>query len=148
MLRRPMSKTIPSVDPLRRRSAGFSLVEVLVTVAIVAIALVGIAATQLVGLRGNQGAYYVTQATYAAYEMADLLRASRGGVLGMSPSALMPAVAAWRDHVRNLLPDGDLQVAVVNPARSEVRIAVSWLDEKQATGPTGGRQGFVLVTRI
>lgn len=146
MVRRPMSKTNSSVHPPRRRSAGFSLIEVLVTVAIVAIALVGIAATQLVGLRGNQGAYYVTQATYAAYEAADLLRANRGGVLAGALTA--GVVAAWRDHVRNLLPEGDLQMQLVNPARSEVRIVVSWLDEKQATGPTAGRQEFVLVTRI
>jgi type IV pilus assembly protein PilV len=137
------SRVTPAI---RTRGAGFSLVEVLVTVAIVAIALVGIAATQLVGLRGNQGAYYVTQATYAAYEAADLLRANRGGVL--AGALTTGVVAAWRDHVRNLLPEGDLQMQLVNPARNEVRIVVSWLDEKQAIGPTAGRQEFVLVTRI
>lgn len=147
MLLKPMTKTMDGViATMRSRRAGFSLVEVLVTVAIVAIALVGIAATQLVGLRGNQGAYYVTQATYAAYEAADLLRANRGGVL--AGALTTGVVAAWRDHVRNLLPEGDLQMQLVNPARNEVRIVVSWLDEKQAIGPTAGRQEFVLVTRI
>lgn len=129
-----------------RGARGFSLIEVLVTVAVVAIGLVGIAASQLVGLRGNQGAYYVTQATYAAYEVADLLRANRGGVLAGALSG--PVVAAWRDHVRNLLPQGDLHMELLNPARQEVRILVSWLDEKMTATSTGGRQGFVLITRI
>lgn len=140
------SFAVRKLNPVPLRGGGFSLVEVLVTVAIVAIALVGIAATQLVGLRGNQSAYYVTQATFAAYEVADLLRANRGAVV--AGGLTTGQVAVWRTHVRNLLPEGDLEMHLLNPGRNEVRIVVSWLDEKQPTGPSAGRQEFVLVTRI
>ena len=64
----------------RRRVAGFSLVEVLVAVVLLSIGLLGLAKLQFWGVRHTGSAYFRTQATQIANEMAERLRANPGGV--------------------------------------------------------------------
>jgi len=56
---------------------GFTLIEILVTVFILAIGLLGLAGLILEGMRNNQGAYLRTQASILAYGMADRMRANK-----------------------------------------------------------------------
>lgn len=63
-----------------RREGGFSLVEILVTLVILAVGLLGLAALMLDGLRNNQSAYLRTQASILAYDMADRMRVNRDQV--------------------------------------------------------------------
>ncbi|MDD5753949.1 MAG: type IV pilus modification protein PilV [Methylococcales bacterium] len=53
------------------KSRGFTLIEVLISMVILAIGLLGLAAMQAISLRDNQDAYYYQQATLLAYEMQD-----------------------------------------------------------------------------
>ncbi len=62
------------------RITGFSLVELLVAILVLAIGLVGLAALQIAGVRSNQIAYYRSIATQFAYDMADRMRANPVGV--------------------------------------------------------------------
>ncbi|MBA2408605.1 MAG: type IV pilus modification protein PilV [Gammaproteobacteria bacterium] len=57
-------------------AGGFTLIEVLVALAIVSIGLLAIAALQMTGLRVNHNAYLRTQASYIAYDIADRMRAN------------------------------------------------------------------------
>jgi len=57
------------------RQRGFTLVEVLVTVIIMSIGLLGVAGLQLASMRSNHSAYLRTQATLAAYDLVDRMRA-------------------------------------------------------------------------
>jgi len=59
----------------KSRQSGFTLVEVLVTVIIMAIGLLGVAGLQLAGMRSNHSAFLRTQATIAAYDLIDRMRA-------------------------------------------------------------------------
>jgi len=59
------------------KSQGFTLIEILVTVFILAIGLLGLAGLLVEGMRNNQGAYLRTQASILAYDMADRIRANR-----------------------------------------------------------------------
>jgi type IV pilus assembly protein PilV len=59
------------------RSAGFTLIEILVTLFILAVGLLGLAGLMVDGMRNNQGAYLRTQASILAYDMADRMRANR-----------------------------------------------------------------------
>ncbi|GAB4292562.1 MAG: type IVa pilus pseudopilin TppB [Thiohalomonadaceae bacterium] len=59
------------------RQNGFSLVEVLVTMLILAIGLLGLAGLQLTSLRNNTTAYERSQATLLAYSIIDRMRANR-----------------------------------------------------------------------
>lgn len=56
--------------------SGFTLLEVLIAMLILSFGLLGLASLQMFGLRNNQSAYFRTQATQLAYDMADRMRAN------------------------------------------------------------------------
>jgi len=66
-------------DTTHCRQAGFSLIEVLVTVVVLSIGLLGVAGMQASGLRNNHAAYTKTQATNLAMDMAERIRANPKG---------------------------------------------------------------------
>ena len=59
------------------RTKGFTLVEVLVSLVVLAIGLLGIAKLMLLSSHSNDSAYLRSQATALAYEMLDNMRANR-----------------------------------------------------------------------
>lgn len=59
-----------------RTNAGFTLIEVLVAVIILAMGLIGLAGLQANGLANNQTAYNRSQASQLAYDMADRMRSN------------------------------------------------------------------------
>ncbi|MDP9088671.1 MAG: type IV pilus modification protein PilV [Pseudomonadota bacterium] len=63
----------PCNDP---RTRGFTLVEVLVSLVILSIGLLGIAKLMLLSSHSNDSAYLRSQATDLAYEMLDYMRAN------------------------------------------------------------------------
>ncbi len=56
------------------RHYGFSMIEVMVTLAVLAIGLLGLAALQSVGIRFNHQSYQRTQAVFQAYDILDRIR--------------------------------------------------------------------------
>lgn len=58
---------------------GFSLIEVLVALFVLAIGLLGLAALQTTGLKFNHQSYERTQATLQAYDIIDRMRANKSG---------------------------------------------------------------------
>jgi type IV pilus assembly protein PilV len=63
--------------PARKRQIGFSLVEVLIAVLIMAIGMLGIAAMQAAALKNSGSAMERSQAVIQTYSYLDLLRAKR-----------------------------------------------------------------------
>ena len=59
-----------------RLQQGFTMIEVLVSILVLAIGLLGMAALQTTALRNSQEAYVKSQATILAYEIADKIRAN------------------------------------------------------------------------
>ncbi|NJN46951.1 MAG: type IV pilus modification protein PilV [Candidatus Competibacteraceae bacterium] len=59
---------------------GFTLLEVLVALIILAIGLLGLASFQAIGLRSNHSAQLRTQATILSYDIMDRMRANIRGV--------------------------------------------------------------------
>ena len=64
----------------RRRSRGMTLIEVLISIVIFAIGLLGIAALQVAGLRYTKGSQTRAVAALQAENMADRMRANKIGV--------------------------------------------------------------------
>ncbi len=112
------------------RQTGFSLLEVLVAMVILAIGLMGLASLQLTSLRYNKVAYLRTQATNLAYDLIDRMRANRAdatttdayetGFAKTAPvcdtnpsftgSSAAVDLAEWRNQVACTLPQGDARV--------------------------------------
>lgn len=69
------------MNPLNIRFivGGFSLIEVLVALFVLAIGLLGLAALQTTGLKFNHQSYERTQATLQAYDIIDRMRANKSG---------------------------------------------------------------------
>ena len=59
------------------RNEGFTLIEVLVAALVLAIGILGLATTMLLGLKSDQSAYFRSQASAIAYDMADRIRLNR-----------------------------------------------------------------------
>ncbi len=75
----------------RKRQSGFTLIEVLVSVLILSIGLIGVAGLQAVSLKNNQSAFMRSQASALAYDLADRMRSN---VLSADTSLYDPATAA------------------------------------------------------
>ncbi|HEV2333231.1 MAG TPA: type IV pilus modification protein PilV [Gammaproteobacteria bacterium] len=59
------------------RSGGFSLIEVLISLVILSVGLLGIAAMVSVSLKSKESSYYRSQATALSYAILDRMRANR-----------------------------------------------------------------------
>ena len=59
-----------------RAQAGFTLIEVMVSVLVLLVGLMGVMATQLLSLQVNQSAYFKSQAVYIGSEILDAMRAN------------------------------------------------------------------------
>jgi len=60
-----------------KSQAGFTLIEILVAMLILAIGMLGIAAMQLRGLQYNHDAYLRSQVNLLAYNISDRMRLNR-----------------------------------------------------------------------
>jgi type IV pilus assembly protein PilV len=128
-----------------RPAAGFTLIEVLVSLVVMAVGLLGIAGLYVEGLRAGRTAVYRSAAVTLAGDMADRIRANpRGAYAGAGPGAdnacvngggdcAPDALAAddwfrWLGDLHRRLPVGaTATVAVQNLAPvTQFTITVSW----------------------
>ena len=71
-----MLKIEISIITNHRNQLGFTLLEVLITLIILSIGLLGLAGLQTISLRNNHGAYLQSQAITQAYDIVDRMRAN------------------------------------------------------------------------
>ncbi|MCF6256885.1 MAG: type IV pilus modification protein PilV [Gammaproteobacteria bacterium] len=136
---------------------GFTLIEVLVTLVVLAIGLLGLAGLQASSLKHNNNAYQRTQATFLAYDILDRMRANPFGVEAGSYNAIDtgggpltdpgcidtncdPVTLAtsdtfeWATRLAAVLPSGRGIIAGTN-ANAPFTVTVMWDDMR--TGATG-----------
>jgi type IV pilus assembly protein PilV len=101
------------------RARGFTLVEILVTLVVMSVGLLGLAALQLTSLKANHGSATRTQAVYLAYDIIDRMRANpNAAAAGSYNIAISSAptggtvagddLVAWKQNIVNALPKGDI----------------------------------------
>jgi type IV pilus assembly protein PilV len=83
-----------------RMQNGFTLIEVLVALLILAIGLLGVAALQFRGLQYNHDAYMRSQANVLAYDIADRMRlnAANAAAYIMTYAVALPSTAGVCDE--------------------------------------------------
>jgi type IV pilus assembly protein PilV len=72
----PSRRHVSRVRGGRRAQGGFTLIEVMVSVLILLVGLLGVVGMQMLSLQTNQGAYFRSQAVYIAAEILDAMRAN------------------------------------------------------------------------
>lgn len=153
----------------RRAQGGFTLVEILVTVVLISVGLLGIAALQLTTLRGNQESYVRSQASVLAGDILDRIRANpftfREGAYdfdfdqrGSNTTVAGRDVTAWQDTIDQILPGG----AAISAGRIRrfagaanrqvVEITIRWRERTTGDGSgvdaEGGLRTFQLRSEI
>lgn len=136
-----------------RRCNGFTLLEVLIAILVLAIGLLGLAGLHITGLRAAHSAFHRSEATMLAYGILDVLRANRQDALsgaynlvlgddaptGSSRSA--QDLKRWLAELGGRLPQGDGEVTV---ADGLVTVTVQWDDSRGTEAP----QQFQVQSRL
>lgn len=148
---------------LRHANRGVTLIEILVTVVIVSVGLLGVAALQAVSYRDNYSAYLRGQASALADDILDRMRANRIDAtayavdIGDSLATTTQAgrdVTEWKAQLASLLPkstssgvtadaDGSITVTEITARRYFVVVEVQW-GERGTSNP----MSFVTRTEI
>lgn len=149
-----------------RRSEGFTLVEVLVSVLVLGIGMLGLAGLQSVGISAGYSALQRSQASWLAGEMADLLRANpeaaRAGAYDTGFAAKADGcpkaggatraqldLGQWRADVCETLGgtgSGSVQVIRSGELYSAI-IAVRWSDRRVGERPGAASDAETFVYR-
>ncbi|MDR2876924.1 MAG: type IV pilus modification protein PilV [Chromatiales bacterium] len=143
-------------SPIRgHQQRGFTLIEVLITVIILAIGLLGLAGLQFSGLRFTHSAYQRSQATILTNDILDRMRVNRriaeNGAydiaLGAAPAAANctglgidcnPAnmaradLSEWKNAIATMLPAGD---GSVRRNGSAFVVTIQWNDTRGVGAP-------------
>ncbi len=143
------------VKILNNQQSGFTMLEVLVAIVVLAFGLLGLAGLQADGLRNNTSAYTRSQATLMAYDMLDRMRANTLGVKNGDYDNLMDTTPSnpncitsgcsiaqlaqtdayeWSQKLAEVLPSGQGHITG-NGTGSLFTITVMWDDRR--TGATG-----------
>ncbi len=133
-----------------RRTRGFTLVEVMVSLIVLSIGLLGIGKLVLFSARANDSAYLRGQATELAYEILDNMRANRTTAMTQGYDVAMATVPTnpgtclatsctptqlglydvytWKTRLPTALPSGQGSVVTSTSAPTTATIIVQWDD--------------------
>lgn len=123
----------------RAAQGGASLLEVLVTIMIVSLGLLGLGGLQATGLRNNYGSYLRAQAAEYAFDMADRVRANMAHAtnyaikVDKAPEDLAgdqlhnKDLREWLEQLAATLPSGDGSVQIDG---DRLTVVVEWDDRR------------------
>ncbi|MGE5470739.1 MAG: type IV pilus modification protein PilV [Bacteroidota bacterium] len=147
-----------------KKNRGFSLLEVMVTLVIVSLGLLGVAGLIANSLKYNQSAYARTQATWFANEIIDQMRANRTTATGAAhPYDIAKGAAAptgtsipetdvrnWLAEIQASLPSGKASIESNKPSAGMVTVTIDWDDSSRlATGAVVTGSGTLAIeTRL
>ncbi|MSR14321.1 MAG: type IV pilus modification protein PilV [Gammaproteobacteria bacterium] len=133
----------------RSQQTGFSLLEVLVSVFILAVGLLGLASLQAFSIRGSMGSQHHSQAVLIAQDMMERMRANKGAALAGGYNLDLddppPAGgngtpledddrAGWFANFLTLLPEGDASIGC--DANGRCTVIIQWNDSRAEEGAT------------
>lgn len=136
---------------------GVGLIEVLVSMLILSICLLGMAALQTVALRNGQSAQSRSMAGILSNSITDAMRANvtaaRGGAYNSSSCTVSTATStsladddinAWLSSLKRTI--GQSACGIVACQGGQCDITVQWVDSR--TGSTSTAGGYAVTTRV
>ncbi|ARN19465.1 hypothetical protein A4W93_05810 [Piscinibacter gummiphilus] len=147
----------------RRRQAGITLIELLVSLLIFSFGMLGLAGLHIRTLAYSQSSLFRSQATALADDVLDRMRADRTNARDVltGPGTWVTDIdqgfedigsnntdlADWKQSVGALLPGGKASIAVAGDGL--VTVTIAWRDTKDTGGDTPDPlQSFVTVSRL
>ena len=144
----------PETRPGASASAGFTLIEILVAMLIIAIGVLGIAALQFKGLQYNQDAYFRTQVNFLAYDIADRIRLNKANAAtyassltnytvpstrptgctqtGTGAVGVTNDLACWKQQIYDAMPPGST-ADINDDGGGQYTIKLAWTDREGNT---------------
>jgi len=138
---------------LHNKQTGFGLIEALIALFVFSVGLLGTVGIQAASMKNNRGALWQSQAVWAAYDIADRMRANTAGLdaneydaadtatvptdpaciaTGCAPAALADTdIVEWASNVSSL-PSGR---GLIVRTGSQYRVRVMW--DERGNGATG-----------
>tara|TARA_A100001037_G_scaffold167013_1_gene150174 strand:+ start:173 stop:607 length:435 start_codon:yes stop_codon:yes gene_type:complete len=144
---------------MSRKEKGFTLVEVLVALLILAIGILGFAALQVTALRGGTSSHLRSQAVLIAYDVMDRLRANRNAAIAGdyniadgdgvpvgdgTPPLADDDLADWYGTYLSLLPDSEAQI--ICDAEGLCTVTIIWNDSR--IDPAANAAQFIFSSEI
>lgn len=138
------------------REKGVTLIEVLVTVVILSIGLLGLSGMHFHGLKNNQSAYFRSQATILAYTILDAMRANKTSALNEEYDASLTDtvtsdgtlakidLADWRSKLSSALPSGTGSIECTK-STAVCEVIVQWDD---SVGENGATEQFLVTSQL
>lgn len=123
--------------PRRFSQSGFSLLEVLITVVIIAVGLMGFAGMMVKSAKNNRIAMHRSLATLYAYDIIDCMRVNRTAAttgaytltnFGDVPSGSSIAASdidSWQDQLSKVLPSGAGKITF---SGNTVKVEIQWTE--------------------
>ena len=130
-----------------KNQSGFTLIEVLIALIVLAVGLLGMASLTVHSMQSNQGAYMRSQASVLAYDIAERMRSNHEGAITTSTytatSASQPTctngctpsqqaqldVHQWRTALQSSMPGATAAITrTANGDLMEYQITISWTD--------------------
>ncbi|HEY5755224.1 MAG TPA: type IV pilus modification protein PilV [Steroidobacter sp.] len=137
----------------KRTQRGVGLIEVLISLLVLSIGMLGLAGLQLFSLRNNQGAMERSMAVVETHSIADAMRADRVNALaGFFDTGRVPArsegttfasqsLATWQANLETTLgPSAVGTVECTTDGTGVCTIRVSWTDDRSIGSSTDERQ--------
>jgi type IV pilus assembly protein PilV len=123
----------------KKHQTGVGLIEVLITVLVLSISLMTLAALQTRSLQYNHSAYMASQANVVVYDILDRIRA-------LSP----PTGALVEPNTANLLtqlPAG-AEVTIESDANRNVTVTITWPEQNSSGNAAEDTTQLIYMTRI
>lgn len=139
-----------------RQVRGMSMIEVLVSVLVLGVGLLGIAAMQSLALRGGQGSLESSQAVMASNSIIESMRANSGATYNLAKTCKAADVTgstlmandqrAWIAALRNTIGDNDSTCGQITGCPAACVVTVFWDDSRAGNEPGVGGTNRSLAT--
>ncbi len=131
----------------RSLQSGFTLLEILITMVIIAIGMMGFAAMMMNSMKNNRTAMQRSLATFYAYDILDCMRVNRAAaaayqrnfadsIPSASGSLAQQDLNLWLTGLSTALPSGQAKIGVVGDTAT---IEIQWAENINA-GDSGSHQ--------
>lgn len=140
-MKKPTQVLVPSgARAPKHASAGFSLLEVLIAVLILAIGLLGIASTQVLSLQQTTNSHLGSHASMYAEDVVNQVRFNDGEMISTSELDRIKA-----DMQRDMGPDADLNASI---SGNTLDVTISWSEQDPFSDDGRSNESFNLKARL